>query len=336
MSFMGKFAKQLVLLVAVLLMCTACQFLPELESSPWQAVKLPADTTVLDIGFTSKNHGWLVGTHTTLMETSDGGSTWEPRELNLDGADYRLTSVSFRGDDGWIAGEPSILLHTSDGGQSWSRVSLSAKLPGNPLMIVTTGPQSAELTTDVGAIYQTADEGKHWKALVQEAFGVARNIKRATDGSYVAVSSRGSFYSVWHPGMTTWEPHNRNSSRRIQSMGFDPNGNLWMLIRGGQVQFNTGKTDDIEESWLDPINPQAAVSVGLLDLAYRTPKEIWVSGGSGNLLCSFDGGQTWQKDGTVTDVPSNLYKILFFAPDQGFVTGQDGTLLRYVGGVQNA
>ncbi|NCJ05861.1 photosynthesis system II assembly factor Ycf48 [Synechococcales cyanobacterium C] len=329
---MGKFAKQLAMLVAVFFLCAACQFLPELKSSPWQTVQLPSEATVLDVSFASRSHGWLVGTHTTLMETFDGGSNWEPRELALDGIDYRLTSVSFQGDEGWIAGEPSILLHTLDGGQSWSRVSLSAKLPGSPLMIVATGPQSAELTTDVGAIYETQDEGRHWKALVQEAFGVARNIKRADDGSYVAVSSRGSFYSVWHPGMTAWEPHNRNSSRRIQSMGFDPQGHLWMLVRGGQVQFSSGNAD-IEESWLDPINPQASVSVGLLDLAYRTPSEVWVSGGSGNLLCSFDGGQTWQKDGSVANVPSNLYKILFFAPDQGFITGQDGALLRYVGGV---
>jgi hypothetical protein len=32
--------------------------------------------------------------------------------------------------------------------------------------------------------------------------------------------------------------HNRNSSRRVQSMGYTPDNRLRMLNRGGQVQFS--------------------------------------------------------------------------------------------------
>jgi photosystem II stability/assembly factor-like uncharacterized protein len=110
-------------------------------------------------------------------------------------------------------------------------------------------------------------------------------------------------------------------------MGFTPNGHLWMLNRGGLIQF-AGQT---VEDWSDPINPAPASGLGLLDLAFRTPDEIWVAGGAGRLLRSLDQGKTWQVDETVADVPSNFYRILFFGKDQGFVTGQDGVLLRYIG-----
>jgi photosystem II stability/assembly factor-like uncharacterized protein len=47
------------------------------------------------------------------------------------------------------------------------------------------------------------------------------------------------------------------------------------------------------------------------------------------LLHSADGGKTWEKDRLVENVPSNLYRIKFFGPDQGFIIGQQGTLLKY-------
>jgi photosystem II stability/assembly factor-like uncharacterized protein len=162
--------------------------------------------------------------------------------------------------------------------------------------------------------------------MVEEAVGVVRNISRSADGKYVAVSARGNFYSTWEPGQSAWEPHNRNSSRRVQNMGFTNDGRLWMLARGGQIQFSNEPNG---EEWQEPITPESSNSWGLLDLAYRTPDEIWVSGGSGNLLHSSDGGKTWEKDRSVEDVPSNFYKIKFFGPDQGFIIGQQGTLLKY-------
>ncbi|WP_421656278.1 photosynthesis system II assembly factor Ycf48 [Leptothermofonsia sp. ETS-13] len=327
MDLAAKFLKRMVALVAIAILCVGCGgYLPAMTDNPWQVITLPTDANPLDISFTGNpQHGWLVGTNSTLMETLDGGNTWKPYTLELDQA-YRLTSVSFLGDEGWVVGQPSILLHTVDGGKSWSRVPLSEKLPGAPNTIVALGPLSAEMTTSVGAIYQTTDGGRNWKAMVEEAVGVIRNISRSPDGKYVAVSSRGNFYSTWKPGQPAWEPHNRNSSRRVQNMGFTADGRLWMLARGGQIQFtdqeNTGE-------WQDPINPEFATSWGLLDLAYRTPNEVWVAGGSGNLLRSLDGGLTWEKDTAVEDVPSNFYKILFFGSDQGFVMGQKGVLLKY-------
>lgn len=340
MTSILKSLQRVLIPLAVLLICTACSTLPSLGYNPWQPVSLPTDSTLLDIAFVSNDpqHGLLVGSNATLLETFDAGKTWQPRGLGLDSQGYRLTSVSFSGQEGWIAGEPSILLHTTDAGRSWSRIPLSTKLPGSPNTVVARGPQSVEMTTDIGAIYQTTDGGKTWQAMVQEAVGVFRNISRSADGKYLAVSARGNFYSSWEPGQATWVPHNRSSSRRLQNMGFGQDGRLWLLGRGGRVQFSdpTQSSEWSEPQWSEPQNPQVAVSIGLLDIAYRTPNEIWLAGGSGNLLCSFDGGKTWQKDRAVENIPSNFYKIIFDTPEQGFIIGQKGTLLRYTGQPQAA
>lgn len=332
-----KSLRHLVIILVVVLFSTGCArgFLQSTDFNPWELVYLPTDATLSDVAFTGNpQHGWLVGKNATLLETHDGGKSWELRSLELDQNQvFSFSSVSFAGDEGWVAGQPSVLLHTTDGGQSWLQIPLSEKLPGSPKAILALGPDSAEMTTDVGAIYQTSDGGRTWQALVQEAVGVVRNISRSLDGKYVAVSSRGNFYSTWEPGQTAWTQHNRTSSRRLQNMGYSPTGQLWLLARGGQVQFS--QPDDVE-AWSDPTAPEFSTSWGLLDLAYRTPDEIWLAGGSGNLLYSSDGGKTWLKDRAVEDVPSNLYRIVFVSPEKGFILGQGGTLLRYVSSAEMA
>lgn len=318
----------LVVLVAVVL-ATGCSsyFLADADVHPWEAIRVPVDSTLSDVAFTQDpSHGWIVGSRNTLLESQDGGDTWQVRELALGDQPYTFTSIDFAGNEGWVTGIPSVLLHTGDGGKTWENVPLSKELPGSPFLITAVGPKSAEMATDIGAIYRTEDGGRTWKALVQGAVGVVRNMVRSEDGRYVAVSSRGNFYSTWAMGQDQWIPHNRQNSRRLQNMGFDKDGKLWVISRGGQVRFSNSRASD---DFTEAISPESGTSWGLLDMAFRTANEVWVTGGGGDLLCSFDGGQTWYKDKSMEDVPSNFYRVKFVGPEMGFILGQQGTILRY-------
>jgi photosystem II stability/assembly factor-like uncharacterized protein len=318
----------LVALVAVAL-ATGCSgyFLADADVHPWDVIQVPVDATLSDIAFgEDDNHGWIVGSRNTLLETHDGGGTWQVRELSTGDQPYTFTSVDFDGGEGWVTGIPSVLLHTADSGKTWESLPLSKELPGSPFLITALGPKSAEMATDIGAIYKTEDGGRTWKALVQGAVGVVRNMVRSDDGRYVAVSSRGNFYSTWAPGQDQWIPHNRQNSRRLQNMGFDQDGKLWVIARGGQLRFSNSRSSD---DFTEAISPEFGTSWGLLDMAFRTSDEVWVAGGGGDLLCSFDGGETWFKDKSVGDVPSNFYKVKFLTPNKGFILGQEGTILRY-------
>lgn len=327
MNFLFDRLKQILVLIIVGFFCVSCSKVPSVSENPWQYINLETDAILADLDFTSdSNHGWLVGTKATLFETNDGGDTWQPKTIDLGEEKVSFTGVSFNDNEGWITGQPGVLLRTVNGGKTWERIPLSDELPGIPYDIFALAPDTAEMVTNLGAIYKTTDGGKTWKGLVEGAVGVARSINRSEDGRYVAVSSRGNFYSTWQPGDREWTPHNRNSSKRLQNMGFFDDDRLWLIARGGQIQLS--ESQDVE-NWAQTINPEYSTSWGFLDLATRQGDEIWVAGGSGNLLVSRDGGLTWEKDREVESVPSNLYKIVFLDPDRGFVLGERGVLLKY-------
>jgi photosystem II stability/assembly factor-like uncharacterized protein len=329
----------------------------------WKVVQLPQSKTsdeppiLFDIDFdTKENTGFIVGNRGTVYKSTDGGISW--KSLSFGGLDqdedvnYRFVKTSFKDGEGWIIGKPAILLYTRDSGKSWVRVPLSPKLPGDPTSITALGPGQAEMATSVGAIYTTINGGQNWKAEVKETIdatlnrvsssgvqgasyyaGSVNSIVRDASGSYLAVSSRGNFYLTYQPGDEFWVPHNRESSRRITSMGFVKESlseGLWLTAAGGDISKTPkGKTVNLQEIAIqfDKLKIRSG-GYGLLDIAFLPDsKTAWAVGGAGTIFVSTNGGESWTKDRVADDLPSNLYKVKFFG-DQGFILGSNGVLLR--------
>jgi photosystem II stability/assembly factor-like uncharacterized protein len=218
-------------------------------------------------------------------------------------------------------------MHTTDAGQNWTRLFLDTKLPGEPYLITALGKHSAELATNVGAVYATQDSGVTWEAKVSDAAGSVRDLRRREDGGYVSVSSLGNFYATWEPGDSVWQVHQRVSSQRLQSIGYQPDGQLWMLARGAQIRLNDepGNLD----SWSKAIIP-ITNGYGYMDMAWDADGAIWAGGGNGTLLVSRDGGDSWEMDPVGDRQPSNFTRMVFDG-ERAFVLGERGNLLRWVG-----
>ena len=316
----------LVLVLGVSLSGCVSTRLPTATSSPWQSQDLDTQANPLDIAFTDPEHGFLVGSNRMIRETNDGGAHWNERSLDLpDEENFRLISIDFNGDEGWIAGEPGLLMHTDDGGQNWTRLFLDTKLPGEPYLITALSRHSAELATNVGAVYETRDDGGSWEAKVTDAAGAVRDLRRGVDGSYVSVSSLGNFYATWQPGDAVWKVHQRVSSQRLQSIGFQPDGKLWMVARGAQIRLNDESGD--LDSWSKAIIP-ITNGYGYMDMAWDENGAIWAGGGNGTLLVSQDGGDSWEIDPVGDRQPSNFTRLIFDG-DHAFVLGERGNLLRW-------
>jgi photosystem II stability/assembly factor-like uncharacterized protein len=70
-----------------------------------------------------------------------------------------------------------------------------------------------------------------------------------------------------------------------------------------------------------------------LTRSYLNEEIAYACGGSGSLFKSVDGGKSWKRDRATDNVAGNLYAIKFFKGN-GFILGNDGILLRYIGGTQ--
>jgi photosystem II stability/assembly factor-like uncharacterized protein len=180
----------------------------------------------------------------------------------------------------------------------------------------------------VGAIYQTEDGGTSWQATVSDAAGAVRDLRRNADGQYVSVSGLGNFFATWQPGQAIWQPHQRISSQRVQAMGFQPDGTYWMVTRGAQMRFNSDASN--LDDWTKPVIP-ITNGFGYLDMAWDPSGAIWTAGGSGTLLVSTDAGKSWQKDPVGETQGTNFNRIAFLPGGKGFVLGERGHLLRWVG-----
>ena len=306
------------------------------DESPWIPIKFENQLNVLDIDFIDQNKGFLVGSNRLIMETNNGGETWEERSLDISSEEnFRLLDIDFNGDEGWLIGQPSLVMHTLDAGKNWTRLSLGSKLPGQPFLITTVDKNRAELATTAGAIYETNNRGESWEAKVVDASGSGgvRDLRRTRSGDYGSVSSLGNFFSTLQSDSDTWTAHQRASSKRVQSIGFNPSGNLWMLSRGAEIRFSEDSND--LESWTKPIIP-ILNGYNYLDMGWDPNGSIWAGGGNGTLIVSKDNGKTWYSDPVASTLPTNYIKVLFldnenFDSAKGFILGERGYILKWNG-----
>ena len=66
------------------------------ESSPWKTIQFDDQANALDVDFIDDKNGFLVGSNRLIMESNNGGETWEKRNLDLPSEEnFRLLDIDF-------------------------------------------------------------------------------------------------------------------------------------------------------------------------------------------------------------------------------------------------
>lgn len=185
----------------------------------WQIKSQPTKDVLRDINFIDDQNGWLLcevnlydlktrdEPRTYLMETTDGGETWNRIEVQGIDVNTRLVRAIFSRGRGWLFGEEGSVFTTRDAGVTWTRLSSPTRhlLLGGAFV----DDYRGWLVGAGATIIQTADGGETWH--LSRLIDKGRPAVRFGATSFVdnrvgwTVGSEGSVYRTVNGGRT-WEP----------------------------------------------------------------------------------------------------------------------------------
>ena len=138
----------------------------------WNKTSLTTRDSLIDVYFSDSAHGWLLAQRdifklklnersSYLLNTDDGGITWQRISLNTSDVNARFTRMLFSDPQhGWVFGETGNIFATSDGGAHWTpqRSATRHLLLGGAFANNDRG-----LIVGAGATIMQSDNGAAWR-----------------------------------------------------------------------------------------------------------------------------------------------------------------------------
>ncbi len=134
------------------------------SGNTWVSIheRLPAsarNNSLRDVKFVNKDRGFAAGTDGLLIETNDGGETWQQHAT---GTEAWLRGIFVNGMTIHVAGK-GVLLRSEDDGKTWCKLPIPDNKKLNDVVFV--NDTRGWITNFDGEILETRDAGKTWKTI---------------------------------------------------------------------------------------------------------------------------------------------------------------------------
>ncbi|MGE0679696.1 MAG: WD40/YVTN/BNR-like repeat-containing protein [Candidatus Binatia bacterium] len=232
------------------------------------------------------NNAWVVGNRGVVLHISDKGEkvmflpSWVEKAIyNVDFSDPQ---------NGIAVGQDGLIIKTSDGGQTWRKIEFVLPLedwrPRAPhIFSLSRGadPQKIWAAGPGGTILRSQDGGETWEDLSLHRDVTLNGIAFVNDTQGWVVGEFGAILHTADGGQTWQEQQNVLNLPKYT------------------------RPDLSEEDAIKQRVPQLYLEdLFLISVAFRNEREGYVTGESGILLTTTDGGETW------TNVSSGSFNIL--------------------------
>lgn len=272
----------------------------------------------------------VAGDKGVVMTTDDNGRTWTRQRLKAGPKYYDLYSLGFTpdGSRGWVVGDTGVIFSTDDRGMTWTEQKGPPGLNGALLKIAVANAQRICAVGEHGMLLCTSDGGTNWNLQKFHDIGFFDVVFTDPDNVWAV----GEFATLMHSadGGKTWQVLNGAQLGKgdpLFSIAFDGRQGLAVGLIGTSLQTSDGgKTWQARELPIEhhslytvtavPSQTGEFYAAGELGLAFLitngkvtsvpsgvadaisasafSPRFGIVTGLSGTLLRSDDGGQHWR------------------------------------------
>jgi photosystem II stability/assembly factor-like uncharacterized protein len=277
------------------------------------------------IAFVDEHAGWACGNSGAngyLLRTTDGGVHWAAQQQAHFVQDIMFVDRNV----GWLLYYKNGIARTADGGVTWTPISEFAAT--HVFFTDTANGWALASNGSTGSIARTTDGGRSW---AYQFNGVLLNdIRFANTRVGWAVGENGSIVATTNGG-ASWQEQNSNSSARLNCLAaVDADTVVAVGTKGTVLRTTNGGS-----TWQTRPDPTTWTR-NITALHFADPTHGYMTDGYGTVYVSTDGGKYWGAQYVLVtgDSPGDWFSFLsvcFINPSLGWVSGQNGCILRYDG-----
>ena len=287
-TYRGTLALLAVLLMAALAPAPAHGYLstgPATDRSWYWQNPAPQGNALQDTCFVDTDLGWAVGAAGTVLQTTDGGTTWTAVDIGVGTATMRSVYF-FDANRGWVVGDSGLIKATTDGGQTWSMqtwpTGLSPRtLNGVDFVSATVG----WAVGDGGVILSTINGGSTWTARNSGTTNALYAVDAFGAANVWAVGAQGVVRSSTDGG-ATWNIVNSRTTEALYGVYMRTGTEVFVVGSAGSIR----RTPNGGGAWNTRSSGTAQT---LFDIQSADTNNLWVVGTGGTILRSLDSGTSW-------------------------------------------
>lgn len=123
------------------------------------------------VKFTDTQSGWAVGDGGTILNTTNGGSTWSSINNLFSNSPINFTELDVIGNSVWACTDNALVLYSTDAGNTWSVSTTPTVTMGTSLKDINFSRQNTNNgwaiggSSTTGIVFKTTDGGANWTSV---------------------------------------------------------------------------------------------------------------------------------------------------------------------------